>query len=204
MVLSKQTLVDAPSTSAIAVTSSLAIPRLRLDSHRRRENRPSPSRRRARPALCRCDRAPIQSCDRQPRGSHRDRRGVRLLAGRRSREATPSRVRSTGALSVAPGSGGAVTARGRLLRGRLEVRIPSAPQVVRANRRDFPVRRIARPFRDLRRQQSVCQVYPTVSASHCRPTPPLPLPTVRIMSAQRIAAGWAARARWFATIAPRP
>ena len=38
-------------------------------------------------------------------------------------------------------------------------------QEVRANRRDFLIRRIVRHFRDLRRQQSVCQVYSTVSAA---------------------------------------
>ena len=39
---------------------------------------------------------------------------------------------------------------------------------VRANRRDFLRHRIARHFRHLRRQQSVCQVYSTVSAAHWR------------------------------------
>jgi hypothetical protein len=39
---------------------------------------------------------------------------------------------------------------------------------VRANRRGFLVRRIARHFRGLRRRQSVCWVVSTVSAAHWR------------------------------------
>ena len=141
----------------------------------------------------------------QPRGSHRDRRGVRLLAGRRSREATPVQGQIDRRTLGSPWKRRRRhRTRAPAPRGGQRFESPQLPRVVRANRRDFPVRRIARPFRDLRRQQSVCQVYPTVSASHWRPTPPLPLPTVRIMSAHRIAAGWAARARWFATIGAAP
>jgi hypothetical protein len=43
---------------------------------------------------------------------------------------------------------------------------PQLHHEVRANRRDFQVRRIARHSRGLRPQQSVCQVYSTVSAAH--------------------------------------
>jgi hypothetical protein len=42
---------------------------------------------------------------------------------------------------------------------------PQLHQEVRANRRDFLVRRIARCFRDLRRQKSVCQVHSRTSFS---------------------------------------
>jgi hypothetical protein len=75
------------SASAIAATSSPTVPRLGLDSHCRRESRPSLSRRGARPALCRCDR--YEAATGNPAVLIETGEAFDLLAGRRSREAAP-------------------------------------------------------------------------------------------------------------------
>src|ERR1700722_9436301 len=95
----------------------------------------------ARAAPCRCDRAPIRGCDRLIE----TREAFDLLAGVGKGKQRRPRVGSTGALSavLAPGSGGAVSAHGRLLRGGQRFESPLLHQKTIENRNSLSFNRRA-------------------------------------------------------------
>jgi hypothetical protein len=113
-----------------------------------------------------------QACEQCQAGTRQNLVGLLPRIGWRSAALDQSQLREARRQVRRPskpcrtGSGAAVAA--RLHCGGQRFESPQLHQEVRANRRDFLVRRIARHSRDLRRHQSVCQVYSTVCAAHWR------------------------------------